>query len=383
MQYLKLTVILSIMLAGFSLNGQKAFDPYLSNLGFDTKPYSSLGQQGTYSFIFGNLGLCQMPLNRDTLTMTIRLSKDTVLPATGIPLNDLSGEYVPYFNWSYDTSSNSFTGVQSVNIPDVNFTSGNIINGAGIIEVHVIYAIGTPSSMNFGQGGNGVFVSLNVPDYALGLSNPAIPDCSNTQTGGNTANDNVRAFNFLPINVSTFSVKKNSEQVVQLNWTTLSERNSLEFEIQRSTADGVKDWQTINKVAAAGQSSREIQYTYADKDLPRADKLYYRIKLVDVEGGSRFTEVRSVLHQWSSLESEVYPNPTRNQFSLKFQSNQEGQVTMELTDILGRIMTRDIMDHRAGTSIRTFDLENCPAGTYVLKVSNPVSTQSLTILKSN
>lgn len=200
---LKLSVFIFVM-TSFELTAQRAFDPYLSSLGYDVKPYTAIGQQGTYTFIFGNLGFCQMPVSRGAVTMTIRMSRDTVLPATGNPASDLSGAYVPYFSWTYNASNNAFTGVQTSNIPDVNFTSGNITNGAALFKVAVIYAIGTPSTMNFDQGGNGIFVSLDVPAYALGASNPALPDCSATQTGGNTNNDMVRAFNCLQTNLPKF-----------------------------------------------------------------------------------------------------------------------------------------------------------------------------------
>lgn len=380
-KYPKSSILFLVMLTGFKLIAQRAFDPYLSSLGYDVKPYTSIGQQGTYTFIFGNLGVCQMPVSRGIVTMTIRMSQDTVLPATGNPLNDLSGPYVPYFSWTYSASNNAFTGVQTSTIPDVNFTSGNITNGAGLINVSVIYAIGTPSSMNFGQGGNGVFVSLDVPAYALGASNPAVPDCSITQTGGNTNNDMVRAFNYLPINMSKFSVKKNTDKLVYLDWTTLSERNSIEFEIHRSINTLQNHWKVIGKVPAAGHSSREIRYHFEDADLPASDMLYYRLKLIDSEGDARFTEIKSVQQKISAFFAETYPNPTKNQVNLRIQSKNEGIVSIEIIDILGRTISREIMALDGGSQIKVFDLGQFTSGPYSINVSGKSGRISMTVFK--
>lgn len=80
-----------------------------------------------------------------------------------------------------------------------------------------------------------------------------------------------------------------------------------------------------------------------------------------------------------------YPNPFHSSTTISFTLNRESSVTIEITDLLGRIVgsirTTDI--HRAGTHRLTFNARDLPQGLYLCRIEalGTVSTQSILLAK--
>jgi len=70
--------------------------------------------------------------------------------------------------------------------------------------------------------------------------------------------------NAAPVELSALnaSVKNN---IVQLNWKTISETNSLMFDIQRKSANS--EWSKIGEVIAAGNSNSPKEYLFTDRKI--------------------------------------------------------------------------------------------------------------------
>jgi len=109
--------------------------------------------------------------------------------------------------------------------------------------------------------------------------------------------------------------------------------------------------------------------------------LYYRLKLIDSEGDARFTEIKSVQQKISAFFAETYPNPTKNQVNLRIQSKNEGIVSIEIIDILGRTISREIMALDGGSQIKVFDLGQFTSGPYSINVSGKSGRISMTVFK--
>ncbi|MBK7633549.1 MAG: hypothetical protein IPJ13_04055 [Saprospiraceae bacterium] len=120
-------------------------------------------------------------------------------------------------------------------------------------------------------------------------------------------------FSIPPITfISSFSATKYSERASKLDWKTSSEINSAYFGIERSR-DG-DTWETIGKVAAAGNSHTELIYEYIDDNLPfsrTADQIYYyRLRLTDQDGSHKYSEIKAVNFSRKSSDGiAIYPNP--------------------------------------------------------------------------
>jgi hypothetical protein len=85
----------------------------------------------------------------------------------------------------------------------------------------------------------------------------------------------------LPIIISSFTGEVDGTQV-NLAWTTSLEINSDHFAVQRST-DAGGTWTTLGTVAAHGNSSLPVDYSYADTK-PLQGTNEYRLQMVDKDG---------------------------------------------------------------------------------------------------
>jgi ELWxxDGT repeat protein len=121
----------------------------------------------------------------------------------------------------------------------------------------------------------------------------------------------------LPVTLLNFTASLQSNSV-QLNWSTSSEINSGHFKIQRS-GDGIH-FTDLGQIAASGNSSIEKKYRYDDANAyqARSEILFYRLKIVDMDGKYKYSNILSVKLKGGINELKVYPNPVHNQLSIIF-----------------------------------------------------------------
>ncbi len=103
----------------------------------------------------------------------------------------------------------------------------------------------------------------------------------------------------------------------RLYWKTVSESNSLLFEVQRS-ADGLQ-FEKIGEVNGAGYSATIRQYQFMDDRLT-LPTYYYRLKQIDVDGRHSFSPV-ILLGSKNPNTVSVFPNPVKNLATLVFRQN--------------------------------------------------------------
>jgi hypothetical protein len=118
----------------------------------------------------------------------------------------------------------------------------------------------------------------------------------------------------LPIKLTAFNGKLNTETEATLAWTSSLEENSFQYEVQRS-ADG-KNFTTVGKVGAKGTSLESVKYSFKDP-LPAAGAYYYRLNMVDLDGKSELSKVVYVnSKKGSGIVTKVFPNPFKSEIQL-------------------------------------------------------------------
>ncbi|OJJ23946.1 hypothetical protein BKI52_06235 [marine bacterium AO1-C] len=120
----------------------------------------------------------------------------------------------------------------------------------------------------------------------------------------------------LPVTLSRFEAIRQTESQVSLTWETISEINSLKFEIEKSN-NGV-DFTNIGVRDAAGNSKQTLQYSFIDANALRS--AYYRLKQIDRDGTFQYSSIRFV--EGKDLQSiRFFPNPFSNELKISFGSN--------------------------------------------------------------
>ena len=175
----------------------------------------------------------------------------------------------------------------------------------------------------------------------------------------------------LPVIIGSFTGKR-VNATTMLSWTTGSGSNSRLFEIWRST-DG-SDWAKIGQVAAAGNSSTPLSYHFTDTvSLPGGNSLYYRLRLVDKDGGSTYSgiilvEVYDNVTATPQL-TRIAPNPVRSEMEITCTVPGSGPVEVLLRDMTGVTLIRKQYIANKGNNVwRLTDLNRFAPGIYIVQV---------------
>ena len=96
----------------------------------------------------------------------------------------------------------------------------------------------------------------------------------------------------------------------------------------------------IASKAVKGNSDELLEYRYDDDDnLAGAGQLYYRIKQVNLDGMSIYSETRTVKNNTAKIDVLIYPNPS-NGFAKVIIPDGTGPVDIILNDASGKEIRR-------------------------------------------
>ena len=128
------------------------------------------------------------------------------------------------------------------------------------------------------------------------------------------------AFNsaILPVDFLNFEVNAGPNRNL-LTWTTATELNNDHFTIERS-ANGV-DFQEIGKVSGAGTTEEEQHYRFVDVQ-PLSGKSYYRLRQVDYDGTTDYSETLAVTRRTEGVS--IFPNPVKDVLNYRLTDNLGG-----------------------------------------------------------
>ncbi|MFZ1730340.1 MAG: LamG-like jellyroll fold domain-containing protein [Bacteroidota bacterium] len=174
--------------------------------------------------------------------------------------------------------------------------------------------------------------------------------------------------NPLPVELVSFAAHRGTNAIT-LRWQTATELNSYAFEIE-FREESASDWRVVASVPAAGMSSSPRSYEWTHTDAP-VSAMQYRLHMVDRDGSSEYSAVLSVRAENLplSLSFEVYPNPASGQATLTLNLTEAMDVSVRLTDILGRV--RDVpveCQLDVGASAWPLDLSQHSPGLYMIEI---------------
>jgi hypothetical protein len=93
--------------------------------------------------------------------------------------------------------------------------------------------------------------------------------------------------------LQSFDLTK-SGNAIKINWQTATEKNNNYFEIQRSI-DGIQ-YEVIALMFAKEDAEKGAAYRYTDQEIAKlnADKVYYRLRIIDMTGKIIMIESRKL-----------------------------------------------------------------------------------------
>lgn len=192
----------------------------------------------------------------------------------------------------------------------------------------------------------------------------------------------------LPVELATLDAQTNGA-TVELSWQTLSEQNNAGFEVQRKVLPSPGEensWSALGFVeskAAGGTTTEPIRYQFRDASFPfETERVAYRLKQVDTDGASHFSDAATVQLDGPdqlALHSP-YPNPARQQTSIRYELPRTTEVQLRLYNALGQ-QVATLVDGRqpAGRTEIQFEVPELASGTYLVRLSADGQTQAQTL----
>ncbi len=199
-------------------------------------------------------------------------------------------------------------------------------------------------------------------------------------TGGTTTNGNITSIGFnsfsrftlagnaaginpLPITLLDFTAEP-QDDLVLLNWSTLSEKNSDYFTVEKSF-DGLT-FEAVTTTPAAGNSSFKRSYSTLDHGANKNIN-YYRLKQSDFDGTVTYYKIIALAFNNLSSDLTIFPNPTK-----------AGVITLsklnaELSAIEIFNATGQQVYFNTGT-VSSIDLTGLPGGVYYLRAVTVASS---------
>jgi hypothetical protein len=142
----------------------------------------------------------------------------------------------------------------------------------------------------------------------------------------------------------------------------------------------------IGNVTANGRNNTggSFNYSLTDNDAinQSSQRLYYRLKMVDIDGNFEYSNIISVSFPLITGKLSIAPNPVLTEMKVTIAAEADGRVQWKLTDNVGRVIQKGSENVRKGVVNNfTINMNRLPAGTYNLNVTGAGIDQNEKIQK--
>jgi hypothetical protein len=174
-------------------------------------------------------------------------------------------------------------------------------------------------------------------------------------------------FKALPVTITSFNSQSKGRDV-QVEWNVIHEKNMQQYEIERSV-DGINFTKQQTVVATNEGSSN---YNWLNKSL-LPGYYYYRIRSIDNNGKTEYTEKAKILVGNGRAVIVVSPNPIANGIiHLQMLNMPGGKYGFRLMNNLGQVIISKQIERSEGSNIETINLARpVSRGVYQLEVTQP------------
>ena len=351
-------------------------------------PVPLINAGGDNSFCEGsisNFALGSAPINGLTYLWTpaALLSNTTIAQPTFLGVNNAG-----YYTYTMQVSNGSCNAYAAVTItvipkPGANINVTGTACSASFSATDVGAGVKTPINYNWIFGTS--------PDATPATSNGAGPIDVLYANGGNKniqlnvtsadgcANSQVQIYQPscpLPITLLSFTaIYKQSN--AELNWMVSEVINFKKFEIERSF-DGI-EFTTLHTIYFL---KNMYAYAYADNQITYSGTFYYRLKLIDNDGGYKYSETRTITPYLKNIFS-ISPSPFKDKIKISFKSyDAPKKIQIKILNITSQVVAKKEFILPVGQHIIDInDLAEIVPGSYILQFITDKSFENFKIIK--
>lgn len=322
--------------------------------------------------------------NRETLQTDKELREIFFIDSVGYCVG-FSGTFMKY-NFSQPTSNIQITSPNGGELWEIGSTKQITWNSTEINYVNIEY------SYNNGLSWNTVVLSYpnsNVYNWTVPniLSDNCLVRIGDYPSSYDVSDNSFSIVEPVPVELTSFSSEVVGNDVT-LHWTTATETNNSEFNVQRSVISGEGknfEWLTLGIVNGNGTTTEPQIYSFVDENIS-AGIFQYRLKQIDYNGAFEYSnsiEVEINPPTKFSLEQN-YPNPFNPSTTIQFNIAKDSYVSLKVYNINGEEISSLIEGYKqAGTYSLNFEPNNLPSGIYLYRIVTEdfSAVQKMTYLK--
>ena len=248
--------------------------------------------------------------------------------------------------------------VSADKIINVSVYPGSNVTGETLLNQCIVVLGGTPSTAYFSK----VFTRICSQAYTVVVTRYTASngDCQGTICGpplilrGPVGGDLV-----LPVKLSSFlGIRKGNS--VELKWTSQSEMNASEYQIERNTGNGFTKINTVPTKNSLTASS----YAIADNNTS-AKISEYRLKMVDIDGSFNYSNIVAIKGTGAASDFTVYPNPvSKGSNAVVKIADITDATTLSVIDYTGKLIKQ------LPTNTSTINISNLQPGSYLIRINN-------------
>jgi Pregnancy-associated plasma protein-A/Secretion system C-terminal sorting domain len=179
----------------------------------------------------------------------------------------------------------------------------------------------------------------------------------------------------LAIELTDFSGVVTSEQNSLLSWTTASEKDNRQFEIEVSR-DGV-NFDLLASIPSKGNANHDQRYEYLHVK-PQRGISFYRLKQTDLDGKYTYSKIIALSIVNNLTKASVYPVPAKNTITINF-----GEI---ITNGVIRILSADLRTVKQetvnGPSVKKdINVSQLSTGVYFIRYTSGTTNEIMRFVK--
>jgi Secretion system C-terminal sorting domain len=169
----------------------------------------------------------------------------------------------------------------------------------------------------------------------------------------------------LKTNLLSFTAK-NTNNAVVLNWIVADQSHTIQYIIEKS-ADGSR----FDAIGSAQGSDSASIYTFIDNSPVSGATSYYRVKMADNTGKIAYSNI-AVISFSDRFATSIFPNPVKDQVTVRINLKGTGNVVLRLMDNKGVIIQQIHKKGSKGPNVFQFyNLSGLPPAIYFIHVGLP------------
>lgn len=167
----------------------------------------------------------------------------------------------------------------------------------------------------------------------------------------------ISGFITLPVHFINFNGRLLPSGEIKLGWDAATDNEHNYFEIERSATQ--QNFITIGKVGSP--------YTFLDQH-PLTGVNYYRIKAVNKDGKYQYSKIIKIVYDPRFSAVSIHPNPATDKLTVELSGTKPGNITLQVSDILGHIIQEKSYAIDNSNSALALDVASWKPQLYILKI---------------